>query len=58
LLVATVVVAAVLVAIHPAWVLGAPLLVGGVLTAAQPTYRKRRQLALATLRSGIPLRLA
>jgi hypothetical protein len=55
---ATVVIAAALVAIHPAWVLGVPLLVGGVLTAVQPTYRKRRQRALATLRSGIPLRRA
>jgi len=54
-LIATVIVAAALVAIHPAWLLGVPLLVGGVLTAVQPTYRKRRQRALTTLRSGIPL---
>ncbi|MFI6358615.1 hypothetical protein ACIBJF_39785 [Streptomyces sp. NPDC050743] len=48
-------VAAVLVAIHPAWILGVPTLVGGVLLASRPTYRKRREQALASTRTSIPL---
>lgn len=54
LLVALAVSAAVTV-IRPAWVLATPLIVGGAVMAAQPTYRKRRREVLAALRTPIPL---
>ena len=47
--------AAVLVAVHPAWVLGAPALVAGAFLAGRPTYRQRRARAVACTRAGIPL---
>ncbi|MEV2226615.1 hypothetical protein AB0E01_43190 [Nocardia vinacea] len=58
LVLGAVVVAGVLVAIHPAWALGAPLPVGGALLAFRPTYKKRRERALASVRSGIRLTAA
>ncbi|MEV5837566.1 hypothetical protein [Nocardia sp. NPDC052112] len=51
----TVAVTAVLIAIHPTWIFGAPLLVGGVLLAFRPTYKKRRARAMASVRTGIAL---
>lgn len=54
-LLGTLVVAAVLVAVHPAWVFGAPLLIGGAALMARPTYRKRSAHARRALRDPIPL---
>jgi hypothetical protein len=48
------VIAAILIAIHPSWALGAPSLIGGVLLAFRPTYKKRRERALNVLRGTIP----
>lgn len=54
LLVALAISAAVTV-IRPAWVLATPLIVGGAVMAAAPTYRRRRREVLAPLRTPIPL---
>lgn len=51
-------VAAALVIVHPGWIFGAPVLLGGVALAARPTYTKRSGRAQRALRAPIPLSAA
>jgi len=57
-LLAATAVAAALVIVHPGWLIGTPLLVGGAALAARPTYSKRRARARRALRAPIPLAAA
>jgi hypothetical protein len=58
LLLAAAAMAAVLGIVHPGWLIGAPLLVGGAALAARPTYSKRRTRARRALRTPIPVSAA
>ncbi|MCV7163585.1 hypothetical protein [Mycobacterium stomatepiae] len=51
----TTIVLVLLAVVHPVWLLGAPMVIGGVALIAGPSYRRRADRAKAAVRTPISL---